>query len=102
VRELQNIIERAMVLEPTGRSALAREVARVTPQDADGTKPPDPDARAVIGEDGFRSLERQNVVNALEQCGWRVAGPGGAAELLGLRPSTLEYRLKRLGIEKPR
>jgi hypothetical protein len=95
VRELQNIIERAMVLEPTGRSALAREVARVTPKAAESAKPPAPDARTVLAEDGFRSLERQNVVNALEQCGWRVAGPGGAAELLGVRPSTLAYRLKR-------
>jgi transcriptional regulator with GAF, ATPase, and Fis domain len=102
VRELQNIIERAMVLEPTGRSALAREVARVTPKAAESAKPPAPDARTVLAEDGFRSLERQNVVNALEQCGWRVAGPGGAAELLGVRPSTLAYRLKRLGIERPR
>jgi transcriptional regulator with GAF, ATPase, and Fis domain len=50
----------------------------------------------------MRALERQNLVNALVQCGWQIAGSDGAAALLGLSPSTLSYRLKRLGIERPR
>jgi transcriptional regulator with GAF, ATPase, and Fis domain len=55
-----------------------------------------------MAEDAMRALERQNVVNALEQCGWQIAGAGGAAARLGLSPSTLSYRVKRLGIERPR
>jgi transcriptional regulator with GAF, ATPase, and Fis domain len=109
VRELQNIIERAMVLEPTGRSALAREIGQVFPL-ASGSaavarpaeRPANGQAHAVIAADDFRTLERDNLVNALARCGWQVAGPGGAAVLLGLSPSTLAYRMKRLGIERPR
>ena len=105
VRELHNIIERAMVLEPTGRSGLAREIGRVPLPPS--SRPPAPvprpaDAREVMAEHDMRALERQNVVNALEQAGWQIAGPGGAAARLGLSPSTLSYRLKRLGIERPR
>ena len=37
----------------------------------------------------------------LEQKGWRVSGPKGAASLLGLKPTTLEARMKKLGIERP-
>jgi transcriptional regulator with GAF, ATPase, and Fis domain len=103
VRELQNIIERAMVLEPTGRSGLTREISRVTPAPASVHPPPPPsDRRDVMVEGDIRALERQNFINALVQCQWQIAGPGGAAALLGLSPSTLSYRLKRLGIERPR
>jgi transcriptional regulator with GAF, ATPase, and Fis domain len=106
VRELQNIVERAMVLEPTGRSALTREIARVPPPllpvQGPASVVPNGAAEEVIAEDHFRALERQNLLNALARSGWQVAGPNGAAKLLGLSPSTLAYRLKRLGIERPR
>jgi transcriptional regulator with GAF, ATPase, and Fis domain len=106
VRELQNIIERAMVLEPSERSALTREIARVPPpalaERGSASAPASGERRDVVNESDFRAFERQNLVNALDQCGWRIAGPAGAAALLGLSPSTLTYRLKRLGIERPR
>jgi len=41
-------------------------------------------------------------VAALDQTGWRIRGPGGAAALLGLKPTTLESRIKKLGLERPR
>jgi transcriptional regulator with GAF, ATPase, and Fis domain len=44
--------------------------------------------------------ERSHILKALEACGWRVSGKGGAAELLGLRPSTLDFRIKKLGITR--
>jgi transcriptional regulator with GAF, ATPase, and Fis domain len=94
-----------MVLEPTGRSALTREIARVPlPANGHASTPPPPSSEngEVIAEDDMRALERQNVINALGQAGWQISGPGGAAALLGLSPSTLTYRLKRLGIERPR
>jgi transcriptional regulator with GAF, ATPase, and Fis domain len=106
VRELQNIIERAMVLEPTGRSGLTREIARVPPapaSDAAATPLPRPSEAGEVMVDGdLRALERQNVVNALVHCGWQVAGRKGAAALLHVSPSTLRYRVKRLGIQRPR
>jgi transcriptional regulator with GAF, ATPase, and Fis domain len=49
----------------------------------------------------LRALERDNIVAALERTGWRIAGPGGAAELLGMRPSTLRDRMKAFGISRP-
>jgi transcriptional regulator with GAF, ATPase, and Fis domain len=49
----------------------------------------------------FRQQERENIVAALEHSNWKVSGPGGAAELLGIKPSTLNYQIKVMGIKKP-
>jgi transcriptional regulator with GAF, ATPase, and Fis domain len=103
VRELENLIERAVVL---GRSApplmrpLAQEPAIAA---AAAEPPPDPATHEeVIPEPSFRRLERRNIVNALSRCGWQIAGERGAAKLLELSPSTLSYRMKQLGIRRPR
>jgi transcriptional regulator with GAF, ATPase, and Fis domain len=48
------------------------------------------------------TLERQNLILALESTNWRVAGKKGAANLLKIPPSTLSSRLKALGIHRPR
>jgi formate hydrogenlyase transcriptional activator len=45
--------------------------------------------------------EQAHIGRTLEQTGWRIEGPGGAAELLGLRPSTLRSRIKRHGLRRP-
>ena len=50
----------------------------------------------------MRELERANILRALERAGWRVAGPNGAARLLGVPPSTLGSRMDVLGIRRPR
>jgi formate hydrogenlyase transcriptional activator len=50
----------------------------------------------------MQQLERDNIRLALNQCQWKVAGKDGAARLLGLPPSTLQSRMKSLGIERPR
>jgi transcriptional regulator with GAF, ATPase, and Fis domain len=50
----------------------------------------------------LEELERANLVAALEATGWRVAGETGAAQLLGMKPTTLSSRIKALGIERPR
>ena len=49
----------------------------------------------------LQDVEREHILATLEQTGWRVRGPGGAAELLGLKPSTLESRLSKLGVRRP-
>ncbi|MCA1607389.1 MAG: hypothetical protein LC775_18425 [Acidobacteria bacterium] len=49
----------------------------------------------------LEAAERGHILKALEACRWRVSGKGGAAELLGLRPSTLDFRIKKLGINRP-
>jgi formate hydrogenlyase transcriptional activator len=46
-------------------------------------------------------VERVHVVRVLARCHWRISGKGNAAELLGLNPSTLRSRLKKLGVARP-
>lgn len=57
-----------------------------------------------MGDIGFASLadvEREYITKVLLATGWRVAGGGGAAAILGLTPSTVFFRMKKLGIRKP-
>jgi DNA-binding NtrC family response regulator len=55
----------------------------------------------ILAEPQWRDLERTNLMNALRRANWKISGPGGAAELLGIKPSTLESRMKSFAIEKP-
>ena len=48
----------------------------------------------------LKDIERQHIIEILELTGWRVSGEKGAAKLLGLKPTTLEARMKRLGIRR--
>ena len=50
---------------------------------------------------GLEEVERTHIVSVLEECGWRVRGKDGAAERLGLKRSTLQSRMKKLGIQRP-
>jgi transcriptional regulator with GAF, ATPase, and Fis domain len=49
----------------------------------------------------IEELERRHVLQVLERTGWRVSGEKGAAKLLGLKPTTLEARMKKLSIARP-
>jgi len=90
IRELQNVIERAVILSPPGHLALgdvlATAPAEVSPKNAAHT---------------LEEVERQHIVAVLESTGWRVSGERGAATILGLKRTTLEARMKRLGIHRP-
>ena len=55
----------------------------------------------VIAEPQWREMERLNLLNALRRANWKISGRGGAAELLSIKPSTLESRMKAFAIEKP-
>jgi transcriptional regulator with GAF, ATPase, and Fis domain len=55
----------------------------------------------VLSETEFRQRERENVLLALHKTGWKIHGAGGAAEILGLKPTTLISRVKKLGLTKP-
>jgi transcriptional regulator with GAF, ATPase, and Fis domain len=96
VRELQNVLERAII---TARDA-GLDLERVLPAPAPAD-PRVPDA-AVLRTDELRELERRNILRALEATGWKVAGEAGAANLLGIKPSTLASRMKALGISRLR
>jgi len=104
VRELQNVIERAIITSEDGRRL---NLDRALPRDAEPSPAAAAAARAAPGEDRvmteaeFRDLERANIARALEATGGKIAGAGGAAELLGLKPNTLSSRIKSLGVERP-
>jgi transcriptional regulator with GAF, ATPase, and Fis domain len=104
IRELQNTIERALILAQNGTlwfdfPGLQRAAASpVAP--APAQPPPGPDA-PVFSDVELRRLERDNILAALGKAKWKVHGPGGAAELLGLKPSTLNSRIKKLALRKP-
>jgi transcriptional regulator with GAF, ATPase, and Fis domain len=55
-----------------------------------------------MSESAMRQMERDNLVVVLKLANWRVSGHGGAAELLGIKPTTLESRMQKLSIAKPR
>ena len=48
----------------------------------------------------LEEVERRHIVGVLEQTGWRISGGSGAARILAVKPTTLEYRMKKLGIER--
>ncbi|MBI4271366.1 MAG: sigma 54-interacting transcriptional regulator, partial [Candidatus Rokubacteria bacterium] len=106
VRELQHVIERAVILAQGGRLRLDPALARrhAGPPSATLRRAAIVQSRpaaAVAPEAEMRARERENVLAALDQARWKVYGPGGAAELLGIKPTTLASRIRALGIRRP-
>jgi transcriptional regulator with GAF, ATPase, and Fis domain len=101
-RELHNIVERAVVLSPSqGRLRLDLEhFATLGP--SRHAAPVAGGAEEVVPAEAMREIQRRSILNALSRCDFRVAGEHGAARLLGMSPSTLAYRMRRLGISRPR
>ena len=95
VRELQNIVERAMILSPgtslelgdalVGNDRIASVSEKNSPQQSDS----------------LEDAQRAHIIRILKECGWKVRGKGGAAERLGLKRTTLQSRMKKLGIQRP-
>ncbi len=90
IRELENVIERALVLSQGPQLELGEWLPKP------GVSP----TRARIPT--LEELEREQIVKTLEMTGWRVSGEKGAAKLLGMKPTTLEARMKKLGIKRTR
>jgi transcriptional regulator with GAF, ATPase, and Fis domain len=86
IRELRNIVERAMILATGPRLSIPLPVAHETPRKS---------------SERLADVEREHVLRTLEDTRWRIRGSGGAAERLGLRPTTLETRIARLGLKRP-
>jgi PAS domain S-box-containing protein len=99
VRELQNVIERAVIISPVGVLRLPEPLVR--------DEPKLPNQRDEVGVrqtvnkfDTLDQAERQHILRALEATGWRISGPYGAAAMLKLNPSTLRFRMKKLGLSR--
>ena len=103
VRELQNVIERAVILSRSGHLEfdLLGESQGGRFHGPATTNPKPNQQRPVLTERQMRELERKNIANALARCGGKIYGAGGAAELLGLKPTTLSSRIKKLGLDRP-
>jgi PAS domain S-box-containing protein len=98
VRELQNIVERAVIVWQDGPLIFDLPTSRPQENTLEQTNPelkfPLPT------RDELRRQEREAIVNALKQTDGKVSGPGGAATLLGVKPSTLASRISSLGINR--
>ncbi|VBB44835.1 Formate hydrogenlyase transcriptional activator (fragment) [uncultured Desulfatiglans sp.] len=86
VRELENAVHRAVILSHGSELML----------DAPENPAANPPEGATLEE-----IERRHIVNILESCQWKIEGRGGAAQRLGIHPSTLRSRMKKLGVQKP-
>jgi formate hydrogenlyase transcriptional activator len=87
VRELRNLLERAMIVATGPRLRIVLPASQAAP------------GKASLKLD---DVEREHIRMVLESSAWRIRGAGGAAARLGLKPTTLEYRLDKLGLRRPR
>ncbi len=106
VRELKNVIERAVILSQGKVLRLDLAMADF-PKPASAAVPvatgPDGNGTpALMSEQQLLELQKNNLLLALRETGWRVSGPRGAATLVGLKPSTFTDRMKKFGIARPR
>jgi transcriptional regulator with GAF, ATPase, and Fis domain len=113
VRELQNVVEKAVILahdgelrfdlgpsessSPSPLRGEGRPALRGASDEGGGEAPT---RSEVVTRDDWKRQERDSIIRALHQAGGKVSGPGGAAELLDMRPTTLSSRLKAMGITR--
>ena len=94
IRELENFIERAVILSPGEELKLpAFELKTSAPRSSSSSSSP-------AAAQTFEETERQAIVDALKAASGRVSGPGGAAERLGLKRTTLQNKMRKLGITR--
>jgi DNA-binding NtrC family response regulator len=87
VRELRNVIEHAMILSKG--KILVVHLPKFGSPETDVTQ-------------NLEDVERRHIVAVLEKTGWRLSGHGGAAEMLGLKRTTLQGKIRKLGIKRSR
>ena len=111
VRELENLIERAVLLSPgeelrvplpelraLSPASLITSTQSETPRFAAPASNAPPASASIAT---LEEAERQHILRALRQTQWRIAGPRGAANLLGMKRTTLQARMRKLGIRRP-
>jgi len=97
IRELQNIIERGIVLS---RGSVLRLGPDLLPlETSDESNVADNDATAE--SDSLEEVQRRHILRVLEKTGWLISGPNGAGAILKVHPNTLRSLMKRLGIQRP-
>jgi transcriptional regulator with GAF, ATPase, and Fis domain len=102
VRELQNVIERAVITSRSGKLVfnLTHE-SKGNGRQGKAERRRTHDAETpVLTEEEMKQRDRENILNALKQSGWKITGDGGAAEILRMKPTTLHSKIKKLGLKK--
>jgi formate hydrogenlyase transcriptional activator len=105
IRELQNIIERAVILSPATSlqvplGDLSKDEGRSTKDEGD-TAPVHTSSFLPPSSKTLADAEREHILGALRETNWVVGGPQGAAARLGMKRSTLLWKMKKLGISRP-
>lgn len=93
IRELENVIERAIILTDSTTIEIEPELLSARSQPLD--KP------ETANNASFEAVSRQHILSVLEQTNWIIEGENGAAKILNMQPSTLRYRMKKLSLTKP-
>ena len=86
IRELRNVVERAMIVTTSRRLVIPL---------------PESTSSAVARSPKLLDVEREHILAVLESSSWRIRGAGGAAARLGMKPTTLETRMAKLGLKRP-
>jgi PAS domain S-box-containing protein len=98
IRELQNVVERAIILSQGG--LLQFDLPKPKDADAPSSGNPPPSKSTLLTREELKRQERDNIVRALRQARGKIFGPDGAAELLGMKPTTLASRIKAFRISR--
>jgi PAS domain S-box-containing protein len=102
IRELKNVIERAVILSRGKVLRLDLAMSDILNPVVEREDSSAPGGGTLLTEGEIQELERKNMILALELAQWRVSGPNGAAKMLGVKPTTLADRMRKLRIAKPR
>ena len=102
IRELRNVIERAVIFARGGAlefdvpaTASSLDLGSFGPRDVDQAEP------EYLTEAEMRRRERENIFAVLQKASWKIKGIDGAAELLGMKPTTLSSRIEKMGLRRP-
>ncbi len=102
IRELRNVIERAVIFAHGGAlefdvpaTGSSLDLSSLAPRDVDQVEP------EYLTEAEMRRRERENIFAVLQKASWKIKGVDGAAELLGVKPTTLSSRIEKMGLRRP-
>jgi formate hydrogenlyase transcriptional activator len=105
IRELENLIERAVLLSPGKELRVPLSELKPSALSANGNVSADlalfSPSPSSVPITTLEEAERQHILRALRQTDWRIAGPKGAAAILGMKRTTLQARMRKLGIRRP-
>jgi len=105
IRELENLIERAVLLSPGKELRVPLSELKPPALNANGNVSADlslfSPSPSSIPITTLEEAERQHILRALRQTEWRIAGPKGAAAILGMKRTTLQARMRKLGVRRP-